>query len=129
MFFFSLTLGAVRVDVADLRDRLFADDGCYDATLSSVVAELAEIDSLPCAEVQASVGDRNADADATEGAFGVCWHVVSAFKDVIIVWLVFLDETIENVFHVGPYVWVGVFVDAQRATGVLHKEVEKACLG
>ena len=102
---------------------LFSYDSSYDTTFTSVVTELTEIDTLPCAEIQTTFCDGNADAHATECALCVCRHVIRAFKDVVIVWLVLLYETIENLFHIRANIRIGILIDAQSATGVLHKEV------
>ena len=66
-----------------------------DAARATVVAELAEVDALPCAEVETAVGDGYGDAHAEEAALGMGRHVVRSFKDVVVVWLVFLHEVVE----------------------------------
>lgn len=107
---------------------LFSYDCCYNPSCTSIITELTEIDALPCAEIQTSVGYRNADANTAERALGMSRHVIRTFKNVVVVWLVLLDETIEYLFHVTAHVRICVFVYAQSTTGMLHKEVKKTCL-
>ena len=52
---------------------------------ATVVAKLAEIDALPGAKVEPSVGDGNVDAHTGNDALGMCGHIVRAFEDVTVV--------------------------------------------
>ena len=97
-------------------------------TFTSVITELAEIDSLPCAEIQATFRDGNADTHTAEGTLCMSRHVIRTFEDMVIIRFIVFDQTIEYLFHVRAYVWICVLIDAQCATGMLHKEVEKSCL-
>ncbi len=65
--------------------------GRYNVSWPSAVSELTEVDALPCAEVQPSVCYWNIDADAKQGTFGMCRHIVQSFKSVVIVWFSLLD--------------------------------------
>ena len=40
-----------------------------------MIAELAKVDSLPCAHVESAVCDRNGETDPEEGTLGVRRHV------------------------------------------------------
>lgn len=51
-------------------------NSCYNSTWAAIVAELAEIDALPCAEIEMAVGNWDGDADPKQGAFGMGWHIV-----------------------------------------------------
>ena len=62
--------------------------------LTAVVAELAQVDALPCAEVETTVGDWDGYADAKERALGMRRHVISSFHGVIVVWLPFFDHMV-----------------------------------
>src|SRR5699024_3503768 len=56
------------------------DDRGDDAAARGAVAELAEINPLPGAEVEPAAGDGNGEFDARERRFGMCGHVVVAFE-------------------------------------------------
>lgn len=46
------------------------------STRAAIIAELAQVNALPCAEVKTSAGDRYGQADAEEGALGMGWHII-----------------------------------------------------
>ena len=43
---------------------------------AAIIAELAQVDALPCAEVKTSAGDRYGQGDAEERALGMGWHII-----------------------------------------------------
>ena len=100
----------------------------YDAAAAAVVAKLAEVYALPGAEVEAAIGDGDGEAYAEEGALGVGGHVVGTLHGVVIVGLVLSHEAVHNLTEVSAHIGVGILVDGQCARGVLHEEVEQACL-
>ena len=51
-------------------------DGEDNGAGASVVAEFAEVDALPCAEVQASVSYGDSEGNIGEGGFGMSGHIV-----------------------------------------------------
>ena len=95
---------------------------------ATVVAELAEIDALPGAKVEPSVGDGNVDAHTGNDALGMCGHVVRTFEDMSIVRHILRYEPVVNSFHVTPHVRIPVLTNAQRTTRMLHKEIEQSRL-
>ena len=95
---------------------------------ATVVTELAEVNALPSAKVEPSVGDGNVDADTGNDALGMCGHIVRAFEDVTVVRHIFRYKPVVDSFHVVPYVRVPVLTDAERATRMLHKEIEQSRL-
>ena len=80
-----------------------------------MIAELAEIDSLPCAEVETAVGYRDSYADAKKRTLGMSRHVVRPFHGMLIVWLPLLDDVIEDGFHVGTYIRIVILIDSESA--------------
>ena len=110
-------------------DVVLSDNRGYNPALPAVVPVFAEINALPCAEVQTSVRYWYVEAYARQRRLGVGRHVVVAFERVRIIWLVFGRKAVEYALHVGAHVRVGVLVDAQSAACVLHEEVEQALLG
>ena len=95
---------------------------------TSVVAELTKIDALPGAKVELSVSDGDVDAHTGNDALGVSGHIVRAFKNMSIVQHIFRHEPIVESPHVTPRVRVPVLAYAQRATRMLHKEIEQSRL-
>ena len=55
-------------------------------------------------------------------------HVVGTFEDMIVIRLVFFDETVVYFGHVGTHIRVGVFVDGERTTRVFDKQVQQTGL-
>ncbi len=80
---------------------------------SAVVAELAEVDTLPRAEVQVAVRDGDVEAHAEHAALGMRRHVVRPFERVVVVRGVLRNQVVENLLHVAPHVRVGVLVDRE----------------
>ena len=78
-----------------------------------MIAVFAQIDSLPCPEVEAARRDWNLNAGAKKAAFQVGWHVIAAFVGVTIVRLVFRHRMVEEAFKIGPHGRVCVFIDGQ----------------
>lgn len=75
---------------------------------ASVIAELAEIDTLPDAKVEPSVRDGDVDAHTGNDALGMCGHIVRAFKDMTVVRHIFRYKPVVDSLHVTPYVRVPV---------------------
>lgn len=57
---------------------LFVDSG-NNTSSPTVIAKLAQINALPCAKIQSSVGDRNGEADSKQRTFGMRRHIVGTF--------------------------------------------------
>ena len=89
-----------------------SNDRSHHLPCSAVVAELTEIDALPCSEVQSPVSNGNVDAYACYDALCVSRHVVRPFKDVSVVRHVLRHEPVVNRLHVTPYVRVPVLAIA-----------------
>ena len=105
-----------------------SNDRSHHLPCSSFVTELTEIDALPRAEVQSAVSNGDIDAHASYDALRMDWHVVRAFEDVTVVRHFLRYEPVVNSFHVTPHVRVPVLAYAQRATRMLHKEIEQSRL-
>lgn len=60
----------------------------------TIVSELAEIDALPRTEVEPSVGDGDAEADAKERTLGMGRHVVGTLQHMVVVRLVLPDDVV-----------------------------------
>ena len=80
---------------------------------TAIVAEFAEVDALPRAEVQAAVRDGDVEAHAEHAALGVRRHVVRPFERVVVVRGVLRNQVVEDLLHVAPHVRVGVLVDRE----------------
>lgn len=95
---------------------------------ATVVAELTKVDALPSSKVEPSVGDGDIDAHTGNDALGMSGHVVRAFEDMTVVRHIFRYKPVVDSLHVTPYVRIPVLANAERATRVLHKEVEQSRL-
>ena len=87
-------------------------------------AELTEVDTLPGAQGELSVGNGDGDRGPHEGCLGMCGHVVVTFEGVLVIRLALPHETVEDVLHVYAYIRVCVLVDCQGSRGVLYEEME-----
>ena len=102
---------------------------CHDASASAVVAEFAEIDALPSAEVESVVSDGDGEAHPKKRAFGMGGHIVGAFQNMVIISLILFYEVVHNPIHVAAHVGIGILVDGQGTRSVLDEEIEQSCLG
>ena len=89
---------------------LFINRGHY-LSASTVIAELAQIDSLPGSHIESAVSDRNGKTDSEKGTLSMCWHIVRSFHGVLIVWLPFLYHVVQYGFHIRTHVRIVVLVD------------------
>ena len=67
---------------------------------ASVVTELAKIDALPCAKVEPSVGDGNVDAHTGNDALGMCGHIVTSLKCMLVVRCILWNKSVINAFQI-----------------------------
>ena len=93
------------------------------------MAEFAQIDALPCAEVQTTTGDGDAEAYSCKTAFGMSRHVIVALEGVVIVRFAFAHEVVVYGLHVVTHVGVSILVDAEGAASVLDEEVQQSGFG
>ena len=94
-----------------------------------MIAVFAEIDALPCAQIEAPAGDGNGEADSTDGRLGMGGHVVGPLQRVLVFRTVGGHQTVEDGLHIGAHVGVAVLIDAQSTAGVLDEDVDDARLG
>lgn len=86
-----------------------------------MVAEFAEVDALPCAEVEAAVRDRQGEGRADYHRFDVRRHVVGSFVGMKVIWRVFWHESIEKHVKVMSHVRIGVLIERQRRRCMLYQ--------
>ncbi len=95
-----------------------------DAPLTAMIAELAQVYALPCAEVQSPPGYRNGERRAYYAAFRMGGHVVVALHCVQIIRLAFLYYMVEDCLHVGTDIRVGILVDGECRRCMLDEKVQ-----
>ena len=83
----------------------------YQIASAAPIAKFAEIDSLPHAESQAVIGNRNGHGEPDKRRFDMRGHIVIAFYRVPIERFALLDEPVETIGEVFPHRRIGVFVD------------------
>ena len=106
-----------------------SNDRRHNPPSSASVSELAQVDALPDAHVQASVADGDGERGPHQCRFGVRWHVVVALAGMLIVRFAFAHQAVENGCHVRLYVGVGILVDAQRGRCVLDEQMQQPRFG
>ena len=67
---------------------------------ATVVTELAEVNALPSAKVEPSVGDGNVDADTGNDALGMCGHIVTSLKCMLVVGCILWNKSVINTFQI-----------------------------
>ena len=67
---------------------------------ATVVAEFAEVDSLPSAKVEPSVGDGDIDAHAGNDALGMCGHIVTSLKCMLVVGRILWNKSVIIAFQI-----------------------------
>ena len=108
---------------------LFFSNNCYyQLSGTAEIAELAEVDPLPSAKVQAAIGDGDGDADTAQRRFGVGRHIVSTLQRMLILRTILWNQSVEDSLHIDANIWITVFVDAQSTTSMLREDVHDARL-
>lgn len=97
----------------------------HERTPAAGIPMFAQINSLPGAELQPALLDRDAEAAAEEGRLNVRRHVVGPFQSVL-VGKVLGGDGGEDPFEVVPDIAVGVFVDREGSRCVLQKDVQQS---
>lgn len=85
--------------------------------------------TLPRPRVEPPIRNRDCDTRAYQRTFHMRWHIITALRIVAVQTLALLvlrHDTIQSRAHVGAHIFVPVLVQAERARGVLDKEVQKA---
>lgn len=95
------------------------------ASLPAVVAKLAQVDTLPCAEVKVSVGDWNSESHTHHRRFEVRRHVVVSFQIVCVFRVAVWYKSVGYHFHVYAYRRVGVFVDGECRRSMFDKQIQQ----
>ena len=67
---------------------------------ATVVTELAEVNALPSAKVEPSVGDGDIDAHAGNDALGMCGHIVTSLKCMLVVGRILWNKSVINAFQI-----------------------------
>gem|GEM_PF-4044329 len=106
-----------------------SNHSCHYAARSSIVAKLAKVNALPCAEIQSAAGDGNSEGWTYQAAFGVSRHVIASFQRMQIVWFVLFHQAIHDLFHITTDIRVRILVDGKSAGRVFDKKVQHPCIG
>ena len=102
------------------------DDRGDDAPACGSIAEFAQVDPLPRAQVDAPAADGKRESRPHERRFRMGGHVVVALVGVDVVGFAFADEAVEDRFQIGAHVGIGVLVEGQTGRGVLDEEVQQS---
>ena len=107
---------------------LFSNYRYYQFSCSTIVAIFTEIDSLPGSQIQMPVGDGNSQAYTAKSRLRMSWHIISFLQSMLVLWTILWDKTVEDGFHINPYVWISIFIDAQSATCMLAEDIDDTSL-
>jgi len=69
-------------------------------SVASIVAELAEVDALPSSKVEPSISDRDIDAHTGNDALGMCGHIVTSLKCMLVVGCILWNKSVINSFQI-----------------------------
>lgn len=86
----------------------------------AVESMLPEINALPGAEGQSSVGNRDGEIGRGQGGADMGRHVIRAFASVFEQGIAVGNQAREKTFEIQADLGVGIFLDDQRSGGVLH---------
>ena len=67
---------------------------------ATVVAELTKIDALPSAKVEPSIGDGDVDAHTGNDTLGMCWHIITSLKCMLVVGGIHWNKSVINAFQI-----------------------------
>lgn len=89
---------------------------CNNLAGTSIIAELAEIDSLPRSQIQPPACDRNRKRDTRQTTFGMTGHIVTSFICMLIITFIFRNQPIVYSFHIIPHRRIIIFIDTECTT-------------
>ena len=95
-------------------------------SVAIVVAKLAKVDALPSAQIELSIGDGNVNAHTGNDALGMCGHIVTSLKCMLLVGCILWNKLVINAFQIFTHRRIPILAYAQCTAGVLHKEVEQS---
>ena len=79
---------------------------------ATVVAELAEVDALPGAKVEPSIGDGDVDTHTGNDALGMCGHIVTSLKCMLVVGCILWNKSVINAFQIFTHRWIPILTNA-----------------
>ena len=85
----------------------------HQISVGTLIAVLAEVDSLPGAQYQISIPDWDREAATEHRSFDMCGHVVGTFARML-VRKVLRSQRRKRTLQVFRYVWIRIFVDRER---------------
>ena len=101
---------AVHSDHCPMALEILKDSNTQFTGVSSV-AKFAEVDTLPCSQVQAVILDGDSDRASYQGCFYMGAHIVGAFEGMDEIGGTVGNQFIKECLKVMPYVRVCIFVD------------------
>ena len=94
-----------------------------------MIAELTQINTLPGAQIQAAVGDGYGKRYPGQARFGMTGHIVRPFVRMDVIRSILGHHPVVDSGQIGPHTRIKVFIDSQRAAGVLDKQVQHTLSG
>ncbi len=128
LLFFRQMVGRQNMFVCAVCFQNSTQNSSHNIPSSAVVAEFAQINSLPGAKIKLVVGDRNGDRRTNNCSLDVSRHIVSALGVMSVVGVALWNQLVEDIFEVGAHRRVSIFVDCKRRRCVLNHQVQKPAL-
>ena len=105
---------------------LLSDSGDDQPPRASAVAELAQVDSLPCTQIEVAASHGQCQGRADDYRLGVRWHVVGPLVGMQIVRGIFRNESVEYLAQVVAYIRVGILVKRQGRRRMFYLYIHDA---
>lgn len=87
---------------------------------------LKKVDSLPSSELKPAVGNGNRLTGAGQGHLQMARGIIGPLSRMDESGMILGHQILEETMQVGPSRWVGILVDHEAGTGVLHEDGGKA---
>ena len=92
----------------------------------SMVAELAQVNSLPGTQAKLAVDNGDGNGLSKEGAFDMRGHIVRSFQGMGIMRSIFRHQSVKGGGEVHADAGIGVFVQGKGRGSMKNKQLEKA---
>lgn len=85
---------------------------------------LAQINALPCPQIQTAIRDGDCHATPQKRRLDVRWHVVGPLLGVNVV-QIFRCNMVQCHLQINPHIWIRIFIDGQTRGGVQQETVHQ----
>ena len=105
-------------------------DNCdHQATRSTVVSELTQVDPLPGPQVQSSICDGNSHRTAYERSLQVSGHIICSFINMRIERVIFRHQVVNKCLKIRSYRSVCILIQSQSGRCMLDLNMHDSGIG